>query len=50
MLCEEEEELYDSHEEAGSRMFFYLDQISGPGNVAICTDDWHRLFSLCTGM
>ena len=39
MLCEEEEELYGSHEDADSRMFFYLDHISGPSNVAIRTDD-----------
>ena len=39
MLCEEEEELYSSHEEADSRMFFHLDHISGPSNVVIRTDD-----------
>ena len=39
MLCEEEEELYSSHEEADSRMFFHLDHISGPSNVIICTDN-----------
>ena len=39
MLCEEEEELHSSHEEADSRMFFHLDHISGPSNVVIRTDD-----------
>ena len=39
MGCEEEEEVYNSHEEADCRMFFHLDQISGPSNVAIRTDD-----------
>ena len=38
MLCEEEEELYSSHEEADSRIFFHLDHISGPTNVVIRTD------------
>ena len=33
MLCQEEEELYSSHEEADSRMFFHVDHISGPTNV-----------------
>ena len=43
MLCEEEEELYSSHEEADSRMFFHLDHISGPSNVVIRTNDTHCL-------
>ena len=38
ILCEEKEELYSSHEEANSRMFFHLDLISGPSNVVICID------------
>ena len=39
MLCEEEEELYSNDEEADSRMFFYLDHISVPTNVAIRIGD-----------
>ena len=39
MGCEEQEEVYNSHEEADSRMFFHLDQISGPSNVVIRTGD-----------
>ena len=33
MLCQQEEELYSSHEEADSRMFFHVDHISRPTNV-----------------
>ena len=39
MLCEKEEELYSSHEEAGSQMFLQLCHISWDCNVVICTDE-----------
>ena len=39
MICEEEEELYSSYEEADSIMFFHLDHIFGLINVVICADD-----------
>lgn len=39
MICEAEEELYSSYEEADSTMFFHLDHIFGLINVVICADD-----------
>ena len=38
MICEAEEELYSSYEEADSTMFFHLDHIFGLINVVICAD------------
>ena len=39
MLCEEEEELCSSHEEADNRTVFFLDQISERSNGNIATKD-----------
>lgn len=39
MLCEEEEELCSSHEEADNRIVFFLDHISERSNGVIPTKD-----------